>query len=219
MSQFAANLSYLLRKNSIEKSVLGSELGISNLAHPLPDEITLIASRFSLTTDLLLKTDIALREAQRSKEIKLVVFDVDGVMTDGGMFYTEGGEEFKKFNAKDGLAIRRLKQRGIITGIISHGYNTNMLQRRAERLHIGLLEVSQVPKLETLTRWCKDLGITPANVCFIGDDLNDEDILKAVGFSACPADAVDEVKCLVHVVLSKNGGSGCVRELIDLYLS
>jgi len=219
MSQFAANLSYLLRKNSIEKSVLGSELGISNLAHPLPDEIALIASRFSLTTDLLLKTDIALREAQRSKEIKLVVFDVDGVMTDGGMFYTEGGEEFKKFNAKDGLAIRRLKQRGIITGIISHGYNTNMLQRRAERLHIGLLEVSQVPKLETLTRWCKDLGITPANVCFIGDDLNDEDILKAVGFSACPADAVDEVKCLVHVVLSKNGGSGCVRELIDLYLS
>lgn len=218
MSQFASNLSYLLRKHGIEKAVLGSELGISNLAHPFPDEIALVANRFSLTTDLLLKSDIELRETQRSKDIKLVVFDVDGVMTDGGMFYTEGGEEFKKFNAKDGLAIRRLKQRGINTGIISHGYNTNMLQRRAERLHIGLLEVSQVPKLETLTHWCKDLGITPANVCFIGDDVNDEDILKAVGFSACPADAVDDVKNMVHVVLQKKGGDGCVREMIDLYL-
>ncbi len=219
MSTFAANLSYLLRKHEIEKATLGSELGISNLAHPLPDEIAVIANRFSLTTDLLLKTDIEIRETQRSKEIKLIVFDVDGVMTDGGMFYTEGGEEFKKFNAKDGLAIRRLQQRGLHTGIISHGYTISMLQRRAERLHIGLLEVSQVPKLESLTRWCKDLGITPANVCFIGDDVNDEDILKAVGFSTCPADAVDDVKNMVHVVLSKKGGEGCVRELIDNYIN
>ena len=155
----------------------------------------------------------------KAKLIRLAIFDVDGVLTDGGMLYTESGDEFKKFNAKDGLAIRRVKQRGIQTGIISHGYNSKLIQRRAERLHIELLEVSQVPKLQTLSLWCEKLKISYDNVCFIGDDVNDEDILKAVGFSACPADAVDEVKNMVHVVMQKKGGDGCVRELIDLYLS
>lgn len=218
MSQYAANLSYLLRKHELEKSSLGSELGISNLAHPLPHEIVVIANRFSLTTDLLLKIDIETREEQRSKDIKMVIFDIDGVMTDAGMYYNESGDEIKKFNAKDGMVVRRLKQRGIHTGIISHGFLSNLITRRAERLHISHVEVSQVPKRETLMRWCKDLSITPEQVCFIGDDLNDEDIMRAVGFSACPADAVDAVKEMVHVVLQKKGGEGCVRELIDLYI-
>ncbi len=218
MSLYAANLSFLLRKNGLTADQLSSELGLKDLSRPLPDDIPNIAARFSLTTDLLLKTDLELREEQRSKEIKLVVFDIDGVLTDAGMYYTESGDELKKFNAKDGLAIRRVKQRGIHTGIISHGFNTNLILRRAERLHISLVEVSQVPKLETLNHWCSKLDITPANVCFIGDDLNDEDIIRAVGFSACPADAVDDVKEMVHIVLSKKGGEGCVRELIDLYV-
>lgn len=218
MSQYAANLSYLLRKHELEKSALGSELGIANLAHPLPHEIVVIANRFSLTTDLLLKIDIETREEQRSKDIKMVIFDIDGVMTDAGMYYNESGDEIKKFNAKDGMVVRRLKQRGIHTGIISHGFLSNLITRRAERLHISHVEVSQVPKKETLMRWCNELSITPEQVCFIGDDLNDEDIMNAVGFSACPADAVDAVKEMVHVVLQKKGGEGCVRELIDLYI-
>ena len=218
MSQYAANLSFLLRKHALEKTALGAELGVANLAHPLPDEIVAVAGRFSLTTDLLLKTDLETREEQRSKNIRLVIFDIDGVMTDAGMYYTENGDEFKKFNAKDGLAVRRLKQRGIHTGIISHGFLSQLIQRRAERLHIAHVEVSQVPKKETLMRWCTELSITPEQVCFIGDDLNDEDIMRTVGFSACPADAVDAVKQMVHVVLQKKGGEGCVRELIDLYL-
>src|SRR3989338_5092928 len=102
MSQFAANLSYLLRKHELEKNALGSELGITNLAHPLPHEIILIANRFSLTTDLLLKIDLETREEQRSKDIRMVIFDIDGVMTDAGMYYNESGDEIKKFNAKDG---------------------------------------------------------------------------------------------------------------------
>lgn len=218
MSLYAANLSFLLRKHSLEKASLSNELGIHNLGHPLPDEIASIANRFSLTTDLLLKIDLETREEQRSKDIKMVIFDIDGVMTDAGMYYTESGDEFKKFNAKDGMVVRRLKQRGIHTGIISHGFNTNLIQRRAERLHITHMEVSQAPKKETLMRWCKELSITPENVCYIGDDVNDEDIMRTVGFSACPADAVDDVKNMVHVVLQKKGGEGCVRELIDLYL-
>jgi 3-deoxy-D-manno-octulosonate 8-phosphate phosphatase (KDO 8-P phosphatase) len=218
MSLYAANLSFLLRKNNLDAGKISSELGIKDLARPLPDDIPHIASRFSLTTDLLLKTDLELREENRSKEIKLIIFDIDGVLTDAGMYYTEGGDEFKKFNAKDGLAIRHVKQRGIETGIISHGFNSHLIARRAERLHVKYVEVSQVPKLQTLNKWCAELNISTANVCFIGDDLNDEDIIRAVGFSACPGDAVDDVKAMVHVVLAKKGGEGCVRELIDLYV-
>ena len=218
MSQYAANISYLLHKNNLDAAELSSGLGIKDLARPFPDEIPFIASHFSLTTDMLLKTDIELREDQRSKDIKLLICDIDGVMTDGGMYYTEAGDEFKKFNAKDGLALRRLKKRGVNTGIISHGFSTNLIQRRAERLYIEHVEVSQVPKIETLKKWCDALKISPENICFIGDDINDEDIIKAVGFSCCPADAVDAVKNMVNVVLTKKGGEGCVRELIDLYL-
>jgi YrbI family 3-deoxy-D-manno-octulosonate 8-phosphate phosphatase len=218
MSLYAANLSFLLRKNNLDAGKISVELGMKDLARPLPDDIKHIADRFSITTDLLLKTDLELREEQRSKEIKLIIFDVDGVMTDGGMYYTEAGDEFKKFDAKDGLAIRRLRKRGILTGIISHGFNTKLIAARAERLFIGHVEVSTVPKIETLNKWCAELKISPANICFIGDDINDEEIINAVGFSACPADAVDAVKNIVHVILSKKGGEGCVRELIDLYV-
>lgn len=218
MGIYAGNIAFLLRKNDLAPETVQKALGISALAHPLPDEIPAVADYFGVTAELLLRTDLEQRENTRSSEIKLVVFDIDGVLTDAGMYYTESGDELKKFNAKDGLAIRQLAQRGIKTGIISHGYNTNLIRRRAERLHIGLLEVSQTPKLETLNKWCAELNIKPENVCFIGDDINDEDIIRAVGFSACPADAVDAVKNMVNVVLRKKGGEACVRELIDLYI-
>lgn len=219
MSLYAANLSFLLRKNELSAGKIASELGIKDLAHPFPDDIKHIASRFSITTDLLLKTDLEMREEQRSKEIKLLIFDIDGVLTDAGIYYTENGDEIKKFNAKDGLMIRRLNKRGDIqTGIISHGRTNKIIEHRAEVLHIAHVEVSQIPKIETLNKWCAQLNISPANVCFLGDDVNDEEIMKAVGFSACPADAVDEVKNIVNVVLTKKGGEGAARELIDLYL-
>ena len=218
MSLYAANISFLLHKNNLEAAKFSSDLGIKDLARPMPDEIPQIASHFSLTTDLLLKTDIELREDQRSKEIRLVIFDVDGVMTDGGMYYAEAGDDLKKFNAKDGLAIRRLRKRDIACGIISHGFSDKLIARRAERLFIEHVEVSTTPKIETLKKWCDALKISPSNICFIGDDINDEEIIKAVGFSACPADAVDAVKNIVNVVLTKKGGEGCIRELIDLYI-
>lgn len=218
MSRYAANLSFLLRKHGVDPAKLSLQLNVKDLAHPHPDLLPLIAEQFSVTTDLLLKTDLELREAQRAKDIKLVIFDIDGVFTDAGIYYTENGDELKKFNAKDGLGVRQLKQRGIHSGIISHGYSTGLIQRRAERLHIDHVEVSQAPKKETLAKWCAKLNISFENVCFIGDDINDEDIIRVAGFSACPADATDAVKEMVHVVLTKGGGKGCVRELIDLYL-
>ncbi len=210
MDVFAANLSFLKQQFPAIHFPAGTSVA----------DLVFISDATKIPTDLLLRVDLEKREAMRSKNIRLVVFDIDGVMTDGGMFYTESGDEFKKFNAKDGLAVRALAKRGIATGIISHGFNTNLIQRRAERLLIERVAVDAVtPKLETLNRWCAELNITPQDVCFIGDDLNDTDIIQAVGFSACPADAVAGVKAMVHVILRAGGGAGCVRELVDVYLS
>lgn len=219
MSRYAANLTYLLRRHATDAAGVSAATGIRDLSHPLPDQLAELAAYFNITPDILLGASLEIREQARNANIRLLVMDIDGVMTDGGMYYTESGDEFKKFNAKDGLAIRAIEKRGVKTGIISHGFNVNLIESRAKRLHISLIEVSQVPKLETLNRWCEELGITTAEVCFIGDDLNDEDIIRAVGFSACPADATDAVKKMVHVVLSRKGGEACVRELIDTYLS
>jgi 3-deoxy-D-manno-octulosonate 8-phosphate phosphatase (KDO 8-P phosphatase) len=218
MSLYAANLLFLLRKQNLSAEKLSQKLNLKDVARPAADEIPLIADHFSITTDLLLRIDLENREAQRSKEIKLVVFDIDGVFTDGGIYYTENGDEVKKFNAKDGLGIRRLNKRGIKTGIISHGRTNKLIQARAEVLYIERVEVSSIPKKETLDKWCVELGITPKNVCFIGDDINDEELMREVGFAVCPADALESIKNMVHVVLSKKGGEGCIRELIDLYL-
>lgn len=218
MSRYAANLNYLLHRHNVAAADLAQQLGIRDLSQPMPDQLAGIAAHFHITANLLLGELLEEKENLRSRDIQLLVMDIDGVMTDGGMYYTESGDEFKKFNAKDGFAVRALAKRGVKTGIISHGFNTQLIENRAKRLHISLIEVSQVPKLETLSRWCSELGITPAQVCFIGDDLNDEDILRAVGFSACPADATAAVKEMVHVVLSRKGGDACLRELIDTYL-
>jgi YrbI family 3-deoxy-D-manno-octulosonate 8-phosphate phosphatase len=219
MGLFAANLDFLLRRDGLDAKQLATQLGITNLQQPLPDELVLLAGHFGMPVEHLLTTSIEARETARSRDIRLLVMDIDGVMTDGGMYYSESGDEYKKFNAKDGFAVRALTKRGVHTGIISHGFNTELIRRRAERLHIQYVEVSQVPKLETLKRWCTELNITTNQVCYIGDDLNDDDILRAVGFSSCPSDAVSAVKSMVHTVLTRKGGEGCIRELIDKYLS
>lgn len=152
------------------------------------------------------------------KNIKFLVLDVDGVLTDGGMYYSESGDEFKKFNAKDGLAIRRLTKSGIPVGIISHGILTKLINKRAELLGIKYVYVGMgVKKLDILTNWCKELKIDLHDVAYIGDDINDIEVLQAVGVSACPFDAVLKVKDIAHHILQNNGGNACVREFIDEY--
>jgi YrbI family 3-deoxy-D-manno-octulosonate 8-phosphate phosphatase len=152
------------------------------------------------------------------KNIKFLVLDVDGVLTDGGMYYTESGDEFKKFNAKDGLAIRRLTKAGIPVGIISHGHLSKLINKRAELLGIKHVYVGMgVKKMDILINWCNELKIDLNDVAYIGDDINDLEVLQAVGVSACPDDAVFKVKNNVHHVLQNNGGQACVREFIDEY--
>jgi YrbI family 3-deoxy-D-manno-octulosonate 8-phosphate phosphatase len=155
---------------------------------------------------------------QRPENLKLIIFDVDGVMTDAGMYYTESGDEMKKFNARDGLAIRALRNAGYETGIISHGININLIQKRAALLNIARVYAGNRPKNEVLAEWCTELGISFDQAAFIGDDVNDLPILRIVGFSACPADALDAVKAEADVILSKSGGQGCIREWADRFL-
>src|ERR1035438_3800547 len=124
------------------------------------------------------------------KNIKFLVLDVDGVLTDGGMYYTESGDEFKKFNAKDGLAIRRLTKSGIPVGIISHGQLSKLINKRADLLGIEYVCVGmEMKKLDILKDWCNKLNIDLNDVAYIGDDINDLEIMHAVGVSACPDDA------------------------------
>lgn len=151
-------------------------------------------------------------------KIKLLILDVDGVMTDGGMYFTEKGDQIKKYNTKDGMAILHLTKNEFQVGIISSGFSDNMVKKRAEMLGIQNCYVGRDEKIEILSNYCKELSIQLENVAIIGDDINDLEIIKNVGFSACPADAMDVVKTNVDVILNKKGGEGCVREFIDSYL-
>lgn len=151
-------------------------------------------------------------------KIKLLVLDVDGVMTDGGMYFTESGDQFKKYNTKDGMAIQHLVKSNFQVAIISSGFKVEMVKARAEMLGIQRCYIGRDPKINILNEYCKELGIGLENVALVGDDVNDMEMIKKIGFSACPSDAVNSVKGQVDVILSKKGGEGCVREFIDAYL-
>ena len=154
----------------------------------------------------------------KKPKIRLLTLDVDGVLTDGGIYITEKGDLFKKFNTKDGVGIRHAVKAGITVGFISAGKSKNILNTRAKMLGVKYVYAGDEEKLSVLRNICKKMKINFDEVAHIGDDINDLKILSAVGLSVCPADAMDKVKQLVDVVLKKNGGDGCVREFIDTYL-
>lgn len=152
------------------------------------------------------------------EKIKLVILDVDGVMTDAGMYYTESGDQFKKYNSKDGMGIMKAQEQGLIFGIISSAFIDKMVRNRSETLKIKHVYVGRDQKITILRQWCEQLSITLDEVAMIGDDVNDLSIMREIGLSACPKDAVQEVKKEADIVLTKNGGTGVVREFIDNFL-
>lgn len=151
-------------------------------------------------------------------EIKFLALDVDGVMTDGGMYYSESGEEIKRFDTKDGRGIIELQKSGVQVGLISSGFKTEIIDGRAKTLGIKKVYVGLDAKLDILNLWCEELDIKLSQVAYIGDDVNDREIIKAVGFAGCPADAMNTIKSIVDVVLTRNGGQGCIREFIEEHL-
>ena len=149
--------------------------------------------------------------------IKLAAFDVDGVLTDGSITYDDNGIEYKTFNAKDGHGIVMLNKAGIITAIIT-ARNSGTVERRAQDLKITELHQGVKNKIEKLEELLAKYNLSFDEVAYIGDDIPDICILDKVKFSACPADAVDEVKRTVSWISSKNGGRGAVREFCDYIL-
>ncbi len=151
-------------------------------------------------------------------QIKLLILDVDGTMTDGGIYIMEDGKQFKKFNSRDGMGIKLLQKAGIEVGLISNGKTSSMIATRAEMLGIRKCYVGELPKMEVLKAWLDEEGLDFAQVCMVGDDINDLPVMEKAGLSACPADAVRIVKEKVDIVLQLKGGEGCIRELADDYL-
>jgi len=151
------------------------------------------------------------------KRIKLVITDVDGVLTDGSLFYTSEGLIMKKFNVKDGMGMKLLRDSGIKNAIITTD-TSGLIKIRAERLKIDYLFLGIWDKENKLLEICESENIPPTEVAFIGDDVNDIGIIKEAGISACPKDAVDEIKDIVDLVLTRNGGFGVFREFSDLIL-
>ena len=145
---------------------------------------------------------------------KLVVTDIDGVWTDGGMYYTESGDEFKRFNTYDSAGVVFCRLLSIPVAIIT-GEESMGVKRRAEKLKIGYCYTGVADKMLVLEGLCRDLGITLAEVAYIGDDMNDMGVLPRVGYSACPSGSPDYVKAMVTVVLSKRGGEGVFREFVE----
>lgn len=164
--------------------------------------------------------DYKLSEKLRKKisRIKLLATDVDGVLTDGGLYYSEAGLTFKKFNVKDGMAVRLLRDAGIQSAIISTDVS-DIPKMRAERLKIEHCYVGSWEKLSKLKEISDNLNISLEECAFIGDDINDLEILRAAGVSFAPADAIDAVRNVVDVVCFYNGGQGVFREVADLILS
>lgn len=139
-------------------------------------------------------------------------------MTDGGVYIMEDGMQFKKFNARDGLGIKLAIKNGTEVGIISHSTVSEMVTARANALNMKYYYVGQRPKEDVLDEWIKDLHLSYEEIAFIGDDLNDYGIMQKVGFTACPADAVRQIRETVDVVLEAKGGEGAVREFIDRFI-
>jgi 3-deoxy-D-manno-octulosonate 8-phosphate phosphatase (KDO 8-P phosphatase) len=156
-----------------------------------------------------------------SSKIKLFLTDVDGVLTDGGMYYSEHGDELKKFNTRDGMGFEFLRKAGIKTGIIT-SENTKIVERRAAKMKADYLYQGKREggKLAAAKEICAKEKITLEEVAYVGDDINCMDLLEAVGVAACPSDAVATVKKIKNIkVLKMKGGEGVVREFAEMLLA
>ena len=155
---------------------------------------------------------------KRIKKIKLIATDVDGVLTDGGMYYSSKGDILKKFHARDGMAVSILKKNTIPTVIITKERN-QIVKKWSSKMNIDKLFDGVKNKEEIVSKLCKSYGLSENNIAYIGDDVNDLEILKKTGFAATPKDGNMEVKKIVDYICKNRGGEGVLREICDLIIS
>lgn len=148
--------------------------------------------------------------------VKLFATDVDGTLTDAGMYYSANGDALKKFNTHDGMGLKLIQAAGVKTAIIT-SEDTAIVASRAKKLGVDFLFQGKRPKIETIKELCQNLKISLSEVAYIGDDVNDFELLSAAGLKACPADAVKKIAEIPGIIrLEKKGGEGAVREFIEM---
>ena len=155
---------------------------------------------------------------EKARKIKLVGTDIDGVWTDSKMYVTPEGEWMKAFSTYDGMATAMLKEKGIIVAILT-GENSDVVIARAEKLQIDEVYVDEHEKLKRLTYLTKKYDITMDEVAYIGDDVNDLEVLKAVGFSALAGNSPIQDQFTPDYVTTRHGGNGAFREFADIILN
>lgn len=151
----------------------------------------------------------------KAEPVRLLLLDVDGVLTDGSLIYSEQGVESKTFNTQDGLGIKLVQQAGVTTGIIT-ARSSGLVRQRAEELGMTHIHQGAKNKLDAFKTILEQAALKPFQVCYMGDDLIDLGLLTRVGLAACPANAVAEVRQACHLVSHRPGGGGAVREICDL---
>ena len=155
--------------------------------------------------------------ARRARNLDWLLFDVDGVLTDGRLIYGADGEKWKVFNVRDGLGLKLAQDAGLKVGILS-GRGNAALERRAQEIGLDALIQDRDDKDSAFTELLEEHGVDPDRVAYAGDDLLDLPVIRRCGLSFAPADAVPEVRERVHRVLAASGGNGAVRELCEAVL-
>lgn len=155
---------------------------------------------------------------QKASHIKLLITDCDGVLTDGGVYYGENGEAQKRFNIRDGMGVERLRKLAGVETAIMTGEKSPSVVTRAEKLHITELHLYIKDKPEALKAIIARLDLKPEEVAYIGDDYNDAEVMKMVGLTACPLDALPGIRSQVDYVCQAKGGEGCFREFAELII-
>jgi len=215
------NIRGLCSKNGIDFLEFMNDLEIEHVNELTIYDLEAICEEYNVSIEAMLFKPMQIDSHlnKKIKNIKFLILDVDGVMTDGGMYFTADGDELKKFNTKDGMGIMKAIKNGLHIGIISSGFSDKIVKKRSEMLGIHKCYVGRDSKLNILNQWMNEEGYSYEEVAMIGDDINDLEILQKIGVSACPSDAVKEIKSASQVILNNQGGKGCIREFIDNYLS
>jgi len=154
----------------------------------------------------------------KCKNIKLVITDVDGVLTDGSMYYSDQGEVLKRFNTHDGMGVELLLRNDIRT-ILMTREKSIIAKKRGKKINAVTTYINIKNKKEQLEKICRLFNVNEEQIAYIGDDLNDYEIMKSVGFCATPANGVKQIKSIAHYVCQLSGGNGAFREVADLILS
>ena len=162
-----------------------------------------------------MKSKINLKIKNKCKNIKIILTDVDGVLTDGGRYYSEKGEILKKFHVRDGMGVNILLRNGIKTIIVTKE-NSRITKKWAKDMNVTKVISGSLKKENELPKICEIFKISPFQIAYIGDDVNDIGLLKKVGFSATTNDADNMIKKHVDYVCSKDGGKGAFREISDM---